>query len=113
MHEFSIIQNIIDIASETAKANHIDNVRSVEVEVGKASGVVREAMEFAWEAAVKQTVLSNAILKIIEKPLVVKCMICNKQYEPCDIYDSCPGCGEASPEVISGKELRVVAIETA
>jgi len=111
MHEFSIIQNIIDIASETARANNISQVSAVEVEVGKAAGVIREAMEFAWEAAVKETILSSAVLKITEKALVVKCMTCEKHYEPCDIYDPCPGCGEINPELISGKELRIVAIE--
>lgn len=112
MHEFSIIQNIIDIACETAKVNHVTHVHAVEVEIGKAAGVIREAMEFAWEAAVKDSNLSDAILKITEKPLIVKCMICQHQYEPCDIYEPCPGCGEVNPEVISGKELKVVAIET-
>jgi hydrogenase nickel incorporation protein HypA/HybF len=112
MHEFAIIQNIIDIAAKTAKENNISHVSAVEVEVGKAAGVIREAMEFAWEAAIKETILRDAILKITEKSLVVKCMICQQQYEPCDIYEPCPGCGEINPEVISGKELRVVAIET-
>jgi len=112
MHEFSIVQNIIDIVDGSAKSNGINQVRAVEVEVGKASGVIREAMEFAWEAAVKGTLLDNSELKIIEIPLVVKCKICGQQYEPCDIYEYCPGCGEINPEIISGKELKVIAIET-
>ncbi len=111
MHEFSIIQYIIDIAEKTAMDNNISHVSSVEVEVGQAAGVIREAMEFAWESAIKETILKDAVLKITEKPLVVKCTICLQQYEPVDIYESCPGCGDISPEVITGQELRVVAIE--
>jgi hydrogenase nickel incorporation protein HypA/HybF len=112
MHEFSIVQNIIDIVTETANANGVIRVQTVDVEVGKASGVIREAMEFAWEAAVKGTLLDQSELRIIEKPLVVKCNLCGNQYEPCDVYESCPGCGEINPVIITGNELRVVAIET-
>jgi len=111
MHEFSIIQNIIDIAVATAKSNNISHVRSVEVLVGKASGVIREALEFAWEAAVKESILSNAVLTITEKSLLIKCLICGQEYEPCDIYESCPGCGDINPHVLSGQELKVIAIE--
>jgi len=57
MHEFSIIQNIINIVMETATTHHVSHVHAVEVEVGKASGVIRDAMEFAWEAASKDTLL--------------------------------------------------------
>jgi hydrogenase nickel incorporation protein HypA/HybF len=82
MHEFSIIQNIINIVMETATAHHVKCVHAVEVEVGKASGVIREAMEFAWEAASKGTLLENTLLKIREIPILVKCTICEHQYQP-------------------------------
>lgn len=112
MHEFSIIQSIVDIALETAAAQQVNHISIVEVEVGKASGVIRDAMEFAWEAARKDTLLSNAELKIVEIPLLVRCNTCGTQYEPAEIYEVCPGCGGVNPEIITGKELRVVAIET-
>jgi hydrogenase nickel incorporation protein HypA/HybF len=112
MHEFSIIQNIIDIVKDSASAHGITKVSAVEVEVGQASGVIREAMEFAWEAATNGTLLGHAELKIKEIPLLVRCGICSRKYSPCEIYEACPGCGEINPEIITGRELRVVCIET-
>jgi len=112
MHEFSIIQNIIDIVTETATVHGVQQVSAVEIEVGTASGVVRHAMEFAWEAAIKGTLLNKAQLKIREIPLLVKCSLCHAQYHPAEIYDQCPGCGEVSPIIFTGKELKVVSIET-
>jgi hydrogenase nickel incorporation protein HypA/HybF len=111
MHEFSIIQNIIEIVTSTAELNNVKEVHAVEVEVGMASGVVREAMEFAWNAGTKGTMLEHAELKIKEIPLAVKCNTCGHHYQPCEIYESCPGCGDVDPEVITGKELRVVALD--
>jgi hydrogenase nickel incorporation protein HypA/HybF len=112
MHEFSIVQNIIDIVTDSAIKHQVKQVRAVEVEVGKASGVIREAMEFAWNAGTKGTMLENAELKIMEIILEVRCMVCGKHYTPAEIYESCPGCGDISPEVLTGDELSVVAIES-
>lgn len=112
MHEFSIVQSIVEIVLDTARKNNVEQIHAVEVEVGQSSGVVKEAMEFAWEAAVDGTLLSKAVLRIKQIPLRVICGICKQQYLPEDLYEACPVCGEISPEIISGKELRVVAIET-
>jgi hydrogenase nickel incorporation protein HypA/HybF len=112
MHEFSIVQSIVNIALKSADLHHVEHISAVEVEVGQASGVVPEAMEFAWEAAIKGTLLCNAALKIKEIPLTLKCRICKHQYQPEEIYDACPQCGAVNPEILTGKELKVVAIET-
>jgi hydrogenase nickel incorporation protein HypA/HybF len=112
MHEFSLIQGILEIAADSARLHHIEHVKSVEVEVGQASGVVREALEFAWNAAKKDTALSETALVIIPIPVRAVCRSCQAHYEPVEMFDLCPGCGDVNPEIITGKELRVVAIET-
>lgn len=112
MHELSIVQSITEIVTETAMKHGVAHVSAVEVEVGQASGVVKEAMEFAWEAIKKDTLLHNAELRVIHIPLKVKCGICQHNYMPGEMYENCPACGETSPEIIAGRELRVVAIET-
>jgi len=112
MHEFSIVQSIVDIAIASAAVNHIEHIRAVEVEVGMASGVVPEAMEFAWEATVKGTLLNEASLRIKQIPLTVRCFGCHHQYHPEEFYEECPQCGEVNAEILAGKELKVVAIET-
>jgi hydrogenase nickel incorporation protein HypA/HybF len=111
MHEFSIVQSIVEIALETARVNGAGQISSVEVEVGQSAGVVREAMEFAWEAAGRNTLLEGASLVLKEIPLVVRCRSCQKTFQPDELFDPCPVCGDLNPEIISGKELRVVAIE--
>jgi hydrogenase nickel incorporation protein HypA/HybF len=110
MHEFSIIQNIIEIAIDAAIQNRLETVSSVEVEVGQASGIVPEAMEFAWESARKNTLLRMAALSVKLIPLMMRCRGCGMQYFPGEIYEPCPGCGEINGEIISGKELKVTAI---
>ncbi len=112
MHELSLVQEILEIALETARKHGVDHISAVEVEVGQASGVVKEAMEFAWEATRKGTLLGTASLVIKSIPLQALCRNCGRNYQPDEMFAPCPVCGEVSPEIIAGKELKVVAIET-
>lgn len=110
MHEFSIAQHIVDIALQTRKEYGIDKVTSVEVEIGEASGVVAEALEFAWESAIKDTDLQNSELVIKSIAVEVTCRSCKTQFNPGDLLDICPQCGDLYPEILKGRELRVSAI---
>jgi hydrogenase nickel incorporation protein HypA/HybF len=112
MHEFSIIINIVEIAIESAHQNGLPSVSSVEIEVGKASGIEPSAMDFAWESARKNTILENARLVMHFIPLCLQCRTCGNRYETEEIYNPCPFCGEFNSLIISGKELKVVAIES-
>jgi hydrogenase nickel incorporation protein HypA/HybF len=112
MHEFSIVTHIVDIAIGSAEQNGLKNVSSVEIEVGKASGIEPSAMEFAWDSARKDTILKNARLVMHFIPLCLHCQTCGMQYEPDEMYIPCPACGDFNARIISGKELRVVAIES-
>lgn len=112
MHEFSIVTNIIDIAIVSADQNGIKNVSCVEIDVGKASGIEPSAMEFAWESARKDTILEKARLVMNFIPLCLQCRTCSMQYEPDEMYEPCPACGDFNTSIITGKELRVVAIES-
>ena len=90
----------------------METVCSVEVEVGAASGVVPSALEFAWESARRNTLLDQAVLKVNCVPLEAKCRECGEFFRPGEIYEPCPACGALNPEIIRGKELRVIAIES-
>jgi len=112
MHEFSIINNIADIAIASAEKSGLETVGCVEIDVGKASGIEPSAMEFAWEAVRKNTILKNARLIMHFIPLCLQCRTCGIQFQPDEMYTPCPACGEINAKIISGKELRVVAIES-
>jgi hydrogenase nickel incorporation protein HypA/HybF len=107
MHEFSIALNIVDIALEQARMNEAKQILEVEIEVGKASGVVREALEFALESAVKNTAMEKARIIIIEIPILAACRSCGFQFEGEAFITTCPVCGELTASLITGRELRV------
>lgn len=107
MHELSIAMSIVEIAEDNVKQSKVNSVSEIQIEVGELSGVVIEALEFAMEEAVKNTVLANAKLVIINIPGKVKCLSCLHEFEAEDIFTPCPVCASFENDVIQGKELRV------
>ena len=110
MHEFSIALNIVDIASKTAKEANAGKINEVEIEIGILSGVVMEALRFALESAVKDTIMENADIIINEIKAKALCNECNNEFEPDGYIAQCPACGSFNYDIIHGRELRVKSI---
>jgi hydrogenase nickel incorporation protein HypA/HybF len=107
MHELSIVMSIVEIAEkETAKAN-AHSVEEINLDIGYLSTIEIEAFEFAWDVAVKNTVLEHSNKKINRIAGKGCCNVCNTEFAIAQFYDPCPFCNSHSITIIKGKELRV------
>jgi hydrogenase nickel incorporation protein HypA/HybF len=112
MHELSIAMSMIDIASEEAAAVGGGRVMALHLKLGPLSGVIKDALLFSYDVAASGTALEGSSLVIEEVPVVVFCRSCNQQRTIETIQHlGCPLCGELAPEVVSGRELQIVAME--
>ena len=111
MHEVAIVAEVLGIAIEHARRVGAREICCIEMRVGTLSGVVRESLEFAFEALKLQTMAAQATLAIEMVAVVARCEQCGLQFEPQDIFYACPSCGALGGEVHRGKELEVVAVE--
>ncbi len=112
MHEFSIAESVISTAVEQCKKNGFSRVEKVRISLGSASGVMSEALLFAFDALKKETIAEEAILFIEANPLSGVCMncLCNFTiYEPYIL--SCPYCQSNSFKINSGMEMNIIEIE--
>lgn len=109
MHELSVAMSIVELVEERAQAEKGERVTSVELEIGAMAGIVREALEFAWEPATNKTMLEGSELKISWIETESKCLDCNHLYHPDSSFDPCPKCGSYRSEILKGRELRVSA----
>ncbi len=110
MHELSIVMSIIDIAQQEAAKEHATAVEEIELDIGTLSGIEMDALDFAWEQAVKETILRGAVKKINRIEGKAKCMDCNIVFPVENYYHGCPVCGEHLLEIIHGKELKVKSL---
>ncbi|HEY7426931.1 MAG TPA: hydrogenase maturation nickel metallochaperone HypA [Gemmataceae bacterium] len=111
MHELSIALSILDVAEEEGERQG-GRIAAIHLKLGPLSGVVREALESAYELAREGTPLAQAELIVEEVPLVVHCAACATDRAPPSVRElRCPTCGAPTAEIISGRELEVCALE--
>jgi hydrogenase nickel incorporation protein HypA/HybF len=113
MHELSIALSLLDLVAEES-GRHGGRVAVVHLRLGPLSGVVGEALVSAYELAREGTPLAGAELAIETVPVAAYCPACAEEVEPPSIWElRCPACGAATPEIVRGRELEVVALEIA
>lgn len=113
MHELSIATSIVETLGREL-ADEPGRVRAVRVDVGALSGVVPEALQFAWDAACEGTRLGGAVLQIRKVPVTVHCDRCDAdRVLPAIDRLRCPVCDEPTPVIVAGKELHIREVEMA
>ena len=110
MHELSIALNIVEIVKDETEKHQAESVSELTLEVGSLSGIVKEALEFALEEAVKNSPLENA--KIIYEDIRGKaqCEKCKLIFDTDDYFPLCPNCNNLYTDIIEGKELKIKKI---
>ena len=93
-------------------ADEPGGVTSVRLRVGALSGVVPDALRFAWDVACHNTRLDGAALEIDEVAARIWCDVCQReQTVPGAISTRCPICGEPTSNVVAGRELEILSVE--
>jgi hydrogenase nickel incorporation protein HypA/HybF len=112
MHELSIALNILDTVAEETKRQGGGRVVAVHLRLGPLSGVVKEALASAYELACEASEWKPSRLLIEEVPIVVYCPTCaaSRALASAQLF-RCPDCGTPTPEILSGRELEIVALE--
>lgn len=112
MHEMSIALAVVDQVEEAARSRGVSAVRTVRLQVGELAGVVPDALSFSFELACSGTVLEGA--ELVAEPVAgrARCAPCADEWAvgmPPRLC--CPVCGEATSELVAGRELRITGVE--
>ncbi|MBK7635012.1 MAG: hydrogenase maturation nickel metallochaperone HypA [Saprospiraceae bacterium] len=110
MHELSIVMSILEIADAEAHKANATHIEEIELEIGQLNTIEIDAFNFAWEQAVKDTILSKAIKIIHHTAGKGKCMECGHLFTMEKLYDTCENCNSYFVEITEGKELKVKSI---
>jgi hydrogenase nickel incorporation protein HypA/HybF len=107
MHELAIAESLVEaVQARTGR----QTVRSVRLQVGRLSGVVPDALMFAFELAAQGTPLEGARLLIDEPAGRLHCRTCQADQGRDDLILLCE-CGSADVEVTAGRELALLSVE--
>jgi hydrogenase nickel incorporation protein HypA/HybF len=111
MHEVGIMQSILALAEEQARTAGAAEIHAIRLRIGRLAGVVRESLEFAFEALRPGTPAERASLAIDEVPASYWCAACQKEFEVAEWIAECPDCGGLPARLIHGREMELVELE--
>jgi hydrogenase nickel incorporation protein HypA/HybF len=112
MHELSLAYSLVETAEQAARDARAVKVTAVNLQIGKLSGVVQDALLFSFDIATNGTLLAGAKLNIEELAVIVRCRSCEKlvQIENIQLF-RCPLCQTPTAEIVQGREMQIVSIE--
>jgi hydrogenase nickel incorporation protein HypA/HybF len=106
VHELAISQSVVDsVVARTGSAR----VTAVQLDVGRLSGVVPDALRFCFDLVAEGTPLEGAALDIGEPAGRARCRGCGADFAVDDLVLLCP-CGSADVEVTAGRDLLVRSV---
>ena len=109
MHELSIAHAVVTTVTQ-ALPDPQARVTRVRLCIGRLSGVVPQALHFAYDVATAGTVLAGSTLQIDKLPMMINCPTCGEQGLPGIRDFTCPQCGEPCGDIVGGKELEVADV---
>jgi hydrogenase nickel incorporation protein HypA/HybF len=112
MHEVSIADSLLRIAGQECGKGGFSTIESIKVSIGRASGVMPEALLFAFDAMKAGTIAGGASLVIEEVPVSGHCSDCAADFSVEEAYVlCCPLCGGQAFTLCSGRELHITELE--
>ncbi|MFO7618764.1 MAG: hydrogenase maturation nickel metallochaperone HypA [Thermoplasmata archaeon] len=118
MHEFSMMQSIVELVKAEMGKHRVIKVTEINLEVGELTFLSHDAMQFAFQALTEtEDKIENDALKISSVPAEVKCTKCDfsgpMKTAESEIYHQhmapvfqCPECS-GPVEIVKGRECTV------
>jgi hydrogenase nickel incorporation protein HypA/HybF len=111
MHEVAIMTEAVRIAVEAAQAAGAGRITRLRLRVGVLSGVVPEAMRFAFDVVCGDTMAAGAQLEIELVTGRCWCATCHAEFGCANYAGQCPCCHNVSNDLRSGRELYIADVE--
>jgi hydrogenase nickel incorporation protein HypA/HybF len=115
MHELSICLGIMEaaLAGLEGLGPPVPRVDRVTVRIGRLTAVVPDSLLYHFDLLTPGTRLEGAALAVEEVPIRGRCADCAAGFQIDTLSFTCPHCGSGFVELLSGRELEVVSLDTA
>jgi len=111
MHEYSIVQSLLDSCEENAKANNATKITKVVVKIGVMSGVEPDLLKIAFDTFKEETICSQAEFIMNIQPVVIECLKCKEQSTLQNHEYSCKKCDSVDIKILDGEEMYLMQLE--
>jgi hydrogenase nickel incorporation protein HypA/HybF len=111
MHEYSIVQSLLDSCEDNAKQNNATKITKVVVKIGVMSGVEPDLLQSAFDTFKEGTMCEGCEFIINIQPIVIKCHKCNSESTLDKHEYTCPQCQSIELDVIDGEDMYLMQLE--
>jgi hydrogenase nickel insertion protein HypA len=111
MHEYSIVQALMEQVETLAEENEAERVSKVVVKIGVMSGVEPHLLEIAFDTFKEKSICEGAEFVLNIQPLTILCLECDIQSELDEIAYCCPQCRSLKVEVVDGEDMFLMSLE--
>jgi len=110
LHELSIVEALINLCEDNARANNASKIDEVYVKIGRLSGIETQLFERAFETFKQKTMCENARLFIKLAPLLARCENCGFNGELKENVFLCPKCSSSELKIIDGEDFYLMRL---
>lgn len=111
MHEYSIVQSLLDSCEENARANNASRVLKVVIKIGVMSGVEPDLLKTAFDTFKEKTICEEAEFVINVQKVVIYCNNCEKESTLAELDYCCPHCESVDLKIIDGEDMYLMQLE--
>lgn len=113
MHEYSIVQSLLDIIEDNAKKHNAKKIKKVVVKIGVLSGVEPHLLKIAFETFKESSICKDAEFEMIIDPIRAECNECKKisEFKSNLLIFECPECKSVDLKVLSGEDMYLMSLE--
>lgn len=111
MHEYSIVQSLIESCEEHAKVNSASKVTKVVVKIGVMSGVEPHLLREAFELFKEETICHGCEFVMNIQKVKIECGSCALTSELEKNEYCCPACEGVDIKIIDGEDMFLMQLE--
>ena len=105
MHEYSIVQSLLNSCEENAVQNNATKVTRVVVKIGVMSGVEPDLLQTAFDTFKEQTMCGTAEFIINVQKVDIECLECGEESTIEKHEYACLKCESVNIEILDGEEM--------
>lgn len=111
MHEYSVVQALLNQCEEVAEQNNATKVKKVITKIGVMSGIETQLLQTAFDTFKEGTICADAeFIQNIQK-LKLECKECSNVFEVDEVRYFCPKCESLKVKVLDGEDTYLMSLE--
>jgi hydrogenase nickel incorporation protein HypA/HybF len=111
MHEFSIVQALMEQCEQLAQENSATQITKVVIKVGVMSGVEPELLKTAYDTFKEGSICDSAPLVMNIQNVILQCNMCSQKSELSKRFYRCNYCQSPDVDVLDGEDLYLMRLE--